>query len=95
MINVTRIIKSVLYKALSFSTHLEIKEIRTCLRESAKYVIMHYCRIIFYFNLLFGFPTANFGPLSRGQPKPSEVNHCVMFIFDSKVTGSLVTRLGP
>ena len=29
-----------------------------------------------FFYLLFGFPTANFGPLSRGQPHSSNVNHC-------------------
>ena len=33
---------------------------------------------IFFFYLLFGCPTANFGPLSRGQPHSPDVNHCVL-----------------
>ena len=32
----------------------------------------------FFFQLLFGCPTANFGPLSRGQPHSPDVNHCVL-----------------
>ena len=32
---------------------------------------------VFFFKLLLGCPTANFGPLSRGQPHSSDVNHCV------------------
>ena len=31
---------------------------------------------MFFFYLLFGCPTANFGPLSRGQPHSPNVNHC-------------------
>ena len=30
-----------------------------------------------FFNLLFGCPMANFGPLSRGQPHAPDVNHCI------------------
>ena len=37
---------------------------------------------------------ANFGPLSRGQPYPSDVNH-LRVQFDSNVYGSLATKLGP
>ena len=36
--------------------------------------------LIFFFKLLFGCPTANFGPLSRGQPDSPDVNHCVLHI---------------
>ena len=43
---------------------------------------------------LFGCPAANFEPLSRRQLHSLDVNHCV-FIFDPKVTGNLVTKLGP
>ena len=47
-----------------------------------------------FFKLLFGCPTANFGPLSRGSlTHPMLI--AVFYIFDPKVTGSLVTRLGP
>ena len=37
-------------------------------------------------------PTANFGPLSRGQ---SNVNHCVWYLFDPKVTRGLGLSQGP
>ena len=30
--------------------------------------------IMIFLKLLFGCPTANFGPLSRGQPHPPNVN---------------------
>ena len=48
-----------------------------------------------FFQLLFGCPTANFGPLSRGQPHQPDVNHCILFLFDPKVSGTLVARLSP
>ena len=49
-----------------------------------------------FFYLLFGCPTANFEPFSRGQPHKTNVNHCVFFnYFDARVTGSLVTKLVP
>ena len=38
---------------------------------------------LFFFKLLLGCPTANFGPLSRGQPHSPDVNHCV-FHFRSE-----------
>ena len=35
------------------------------------------------------YPTANFGPLSRGSvTNPINVNHCVWYFFDPMVTGS-------
>ena len=34
-------------------------------------------------------PTDNFGPLSRGQRHWSDVDHCVWYLFDLKVTRSL------
>ena len=37
-----------------------------------------YIGFFFFFKLLFGCPTANFGPLSRGQPHSPDVNHCVL-----------------
>ena len=39
-----------------------------------------YLKKNFFFKLLFGCPTANFGPLSRGQPHSPDVNHCVLHI---------------
>ena len=29
-------------------------------------------------SLLFGCPTAKFGPLSRGEPHSPDVNHCIL-----------------
>ena len=43
--------------------------------------------VLFY--LLFGCPTANWRSLLMGQPCSSNINHCVLPIFDQKVTGSL------
>ena len=38
-----------------------------------------YADFFFFFKkLLFGCPTAKFGPLSRGQPYSPDVNHCVL-----------------
>ena len=31
-----------------------------------------------FFLLLFGCPAVNFGPFSRGQAHPPDVNHCVL-----------------
>ena len=40
---------------------------------------MHsFLRKTFFFQRLFGCPTANFGPLSRGQPHSPNLNHCVL-----------------
>ena len=50
--------------------------------------------MFFFFKLLFGCPTANFGPLSRGQPHSPDVNHCVLH-FRPEGHRSLVMRLGP
>ena len=36
------------------------------------------CRKKSFLQLLFGCPTANFGPLSRGQTHSPDVNHCVL-----------------
>ena len=47
------------------------------------------------FKLLFGCPTVNFGSLLRGKPLSLDVHHFVLSMFDLKVTGFLVTRLGP
>ena len=38
----------------------------------------YFVNFFFFFKLLFGCPTANFGPLSRGQPHSPDVNHCVL-----------------
>ena len=43
---------------------------------------------IFY--LLFGCPLVNFGPLSRGQLYSTNVNHCILYIFDLNVTRSII-----
>ena len=49
-----------------------------------------------YFSyLLHDYPTASFGPLSRGQPHQSDVYHCMILCFDPEVKGSVVTRVGP
>ena len=47
-----------------------------------------------FFNLLFGCPTANFGPLSTGHPLSLGINHYVFSNFQPKVTESLAMRLG-
>ena len=31
-----------------------------------------------FFQLVFGCPTANFGPLPRGQPHSPDLNHCIL-----------------
>ena len=49
--------------------------------------------LLYFFYLLFGYTTANFGRLLRRQPHSPNVKHCILSIFDRKVTGSLVTRL--
>ena len=41
--------------------------------------------------LLFGCPTANLEPLSKGQPQQVAVNHCAFYYFVPKVTRKLVT----
>ena len=33
--------------------------------------------LVFTWFILFDCPTANFGPLLRGQPHPPDVNHCI------------------
>ena len=50
---------------------------------------------ILYFHLLFSYPTTNSGPSSRGQLHSAHVNLCVLFMFDPKVTGSLVLIFFP
>ena len=47
------------------------------------------------FLLLIGCPTVNFGSISRRQSHSPDVNHCVLSIFDPKVTGSVVAWLDP
>ena len=49
-----------------------------------------YLVITVFFFLLFGCPTANFGPLSRWRPHLSDVNHCVLSGVYAKVTGNVV-----
>ena len=39
---------------------------------------------LFFLSLLFGFPKANFGPLSKGQPHSPDVNHCVVPNLDRR-----------
>ena len=51
----------------------------------------HNCTLLHFFKLQFGFPAANFGPFSRGQPHLPDVNHCILKYFDPKVTWSLIT----
>ena len=41
-----------------------------------------------FFELLFGCPATNFGPLLRGQPHSPDVNHCVLHFQPEKVTGA-------
>lgn len=38
-----------------------------------------------FFYLLFAYPTAKFGPLTRAQPRSSDFNHCV-FQFSIRTT---------
>ena len=79
-----------------FSLIILLKQSENQTENNLKVVIMHCSRIFFYsFYLLFGCLTANFGPLLRGQHHVPKVNHCVLSMFDAKVTRSLVTRLGP
>ena len=40
--------------------------------------------------LLFGCPLVNFGPLSRGQLYSTNVNHCILSIFDLNVTRNII-----
>ena len=47
-----------------------------------------------YFYLLIGCLMANFVPFSKKQPHPTNVNHRVLPIFDPRVSGSLIKRLG-
>ena len=49
-----------------------------------------YLVITVFFFLLFGCPTANFGPLSRWRPHLSDVNHCVLSVVYAKATGNVV-----
>ena len=39
---------------------------------------------LFFLRLLFGFPKANFGPLSKGEPHSPDVNHCVVPNLDRR-----------
>ena len=41
-----------------------------------------------FLKLLFGCPTANFGPLSRGQPQSPYVNHCVFTVSIRRLPGA-------
>ena len=42
-------------------------------------------KLNFFFKLLFGCPTANFWPFSRGQPHSPDVNHWVFTFFEPRV----------
>ena len=46
------------------------------------------------FQILSGCPKQNFGPISRGQPHSSDVNHFIFNNFNSMVTRNLIKRLG-
>ena len=60
-----------------------------------KHNFCYYCiRGNFFFNCYLAAPQPTFGPLSRGQPHSPNFNHCIFYIFDPRVTGSLVARLG-
>ena len=63
------------------------------------FIYIHYFTHIYYilyilyiYYLLFGCPTVYFGPLTRGrgQPHSPDINHCVLSIFDPKVTESVM-----
>ena len=41
-----------------------------------------------FFQLLLGCPTANFGPLSKGQPHSFNVNHCVVTFSTQRSLGA-------
>ena len=58
------------------------------------FVIKSFFKIFVTPTFLF-YPTANFGSLMRGQPHAFGVAHCILSKFDSKVTRSLITKLGP
>ena len=51
--------------------------------------MLTYSTVIFC--LLFGCPKTNFGSLWRGQPQSPNFNYYVSMIFDSKVTGNIIT----
>lgn len=69
---------------------IDIKQFRTYAPLYIQYSVANPQPIFF----LFGSPKASFGPLTRGLPLSLNVNHCVLSLFDTKVYGSLVTRLG-
>lgn len=49
----------------------------------------------FFLYLLFGWLTASYGLLLRGQTDSPDINYYILSIFDPKVTGGLVIRLDP
>ena len=48
-----------------------------------------------FFDLLFGSTNTSFGAFSRKHSHTNDVNHCFLSIFNSKVTGSFVVKVGP
>ena len=57
-------------------------------RNGDKYTKYKMCLSI----LLFGCPTANFGPFSRVQHQYPDVNHCIFYHLNWKVSGRLVKQ---
>ena len=47
------------------------------------------------FICIFDCLAVNFGPVSRKKLQSPNANHCVLFIFNQRVNGTLTTRLGP
>ena len=89
--------KRILYLFQSWSNSFSAKQLR--LSDSNKKFLKFYIKIIARFGIFFlllGYPMANLGPLSRGQPQYPNVNHCIFNpCFDMKVTRIFVTWLDP
>ena len=49
----------------------------------------------FFASLLIACPMTNFGPLLKGLLHKTDVNHSIYSNLGPKITGSLITRLGP
>ena len=58
------------------------------IRMTSVVIVLLYLLYIFnmFFYLIFGYPTANFVPLSRGHPHSPDVNHGVLSVCDGKGT---------
>ena len=53
-------------------------------------LMVHWVILVYssFFELLFGCRTANYGPLSMGQPYSSDVNHCVFSFLTRRSLGA-------